>query len=558
MKQFGKIVFLDSFCFCFGFMHGRAKMGRSFAILSLGALLAVPSATAQAKPGDAEKLGTVHFPVSCSPPAQQQFERAVAMLHSFWYPQDLNTFAEVTKTEPSCAMAYWGMAMSRRGNPLTGAMDPAALKDGLEAVDKAKAAGAKTQREQDYISAIESYYKDFEKVEYRTRVLTYEKAMEQMYLHYPEDSEAAIFYALALDEAATVLPADKNYTLQLKAAAILEKALKNQPDHPGALHYVIHSYDFPPLAERGLPAAGRYGGVAPSAPHALHMPSHIYSMLGMWQESIKANQAALGVAKGYVHAMDFMVYAYLQGAQDVQAKRMLDQSQALQQNQPAQTAVNPTGAALAPFTAYAAIPARYAIERGAWAEAAALQLRPTGPAADAITYFARAMGAARSGDLPAARKDLEQLQSLKQALLEAKQDYWANQVEIQRSAAAAWVAFAEGKKDAALRLMRSAADLEDGSEKHVAMENRLWPMRELLGDLLLAAHEPGPALKEYEASLESARNRFRGFYGAAKAAQQSGDREKARIYYGKLVTLCNLADTERPELAEAKKYLAQK
>jgi len=281
-------------------------------------------------------------------------------------------------------------------------------------------------------------------------------------------------------------------------------------------------------------------------------------MLGMWQDSIKANQAALNVAKGYVHAMDFMVYAYLQGAQDAQAKRMLEQSMALQQSQPPQTAVNPTGAALAPYTAFAAIPARYAIERGAWAEAAGLQPRPTTPAADAITYFARAMGSARSGDLPGAKKDLEQLQALKEVLLHSKEDYWANQVEIQRSAAAAWMAFAEGKKDAALRLMRTAADLEDGSEKHVAMENRLWPMRELLGDLLLAAHQPALALKEYEASLQSARNRYRGYYGAAKAAQQSGDREKARSYYGKLLALCNMADTERPELAEAKKYLAQK
>jgi hypothetical protein len=455
-------------------------------------------------------------------------------------------------------MGYWGIAMSRRGNPLAGAPDPSALKDGLEAVAKAKAAGAKTQREQDYIAAIEAYYRDFEKVDYRTRVLAYEKAMEQICLHYPEDSEAAIFYALALDEAATVLPHDKNYTLQLKAAAILEKALSTLPDHPGALHYLIHSYDFPPLADRGLPAAGHYGNVAPSAPHALHMPSHVYSMLGMWQESIKSNQAALGVNKSYVHAMDFMVYAYLQGAQDAEAKRMLDQSMALQQSQSTSTAVNPTGAALAPYTAFAAIPARYAIERGAWAEAAALQPRPTTPAADAITYFARAMGSARSGDLPGARKNIEQLHSLKEGLVQAKQDYWAEQVEIQRSAATAWVAFAEGKKDAALKLMRTAADQEDGSEKHVAMENRLWPMRELLGDLLLASHQPALALKEYEASLQSARNRYRGFYGAAKAAQQSGDREKARSYYGKLVALCSTAGTERPELTEAKKYLAEK
>lgn len=532
-------------------------MNRGLAILALRTFFAVSVTLAQEKPENVEKLGTVHFPISCTPAAQQQFDHAVAMLHSFVYPQDLNAFVEVTKTDTTCAMGYWGMAISRRGNPLIGSPEPSVLKDGLEAVEKAKAAGSKTQREQDYIAAIEAYYKDFEKTDYRTRVLAYEKAMEQVYLHYPEDSEAAIFYALALNEAATVVPPDKNYTLQLKAVAILEKALADQPDHPGALHYLIHSYDFQPLADRGIPAAGRYGNVAPSAPHALHMPSHIYSMLGMWQESIKSNQAALAVAKGYVHAMDFMVYAYLQGAQDAEAKRMLDQSMALQKNQAPPTVVNPTGAGLAPYTAFAAIPARYAIERGAWDEAAALEPQGKVPAADAITYFSRAMGSARSGDLPGARKDLEQLRVLKEALIEAKQDYWAEQVEIQRSAAAAWVAFAEGKKDAALQLMRTAADLEDGSEKHVAMENRLWPMRELLGDLLLAAHKPASALKEYEASLRSARNRYRGFYGAAKSAERSGDREKARSYYAKLVALCSMADTQRPELAEAKRYLAQ-
>jgi hypothetical protein len=532
-------------------------MNRCLAVVIFGALFAVSLALAQEKPAAAEKLGTVHFPISCTDAAQQQFDRALAMLHSFVYPQDLNAFTEVTKTDATCAMGYWGVAISRRGNPLIGDPDTSVLKDGLEAVEKAKAAGGKTQREQDYISAIEAYYRDFEKIDYRTRVLAYEHAMEQMYRHYPDDSEAAVFYALALDEAATVVPPDKNYTLQLKAAAILEKVLASQPDHPGALHYLIHSYDFGPLAERGIPAAERYGNVAPSAPHALHMPSHIYSMLGMWQESIKSNQASVAVTKGYPHAMDFMAYAYLQGAQDAEAKRMLDQSAALQKSQAPSTVINPTGAGLAPYTALAAIPARYAIERGAWAEAAALEPQGKVPAADAITYFTRAMGSARSGNLPAARKDLEQLGLLKETLLQAKQDYWAEQVEIQRTAAASWLAFAEGKKDAALKRMRTAADLEDRSEKHVAMENRLWPMRELLGDLLLAAHKPALALKEYEASLQSARNRYRGFYGAAIAARQSGNREKARSYYGKLVALCSHADTERPEIAEAKNYLAQ-
>jgi hypothetical protein len=454
-------------------------------------------------------------------------------------------------------MAYWGIAISRRGNPLVGAPNPQVLKDGLEAAAKARLADAKTQRERDYISAIDTYYRDWEKLDYRTRVLAYEKAMEQLYLRYPEDSEAAVFYALAMNEAVTVLPADPNFTRQLKAGAILEKVLAANPEHPGALHYLIHSYDFPALADRGLGAARVYGDVAPSAPHALHMPSHVYSMLGMWQDSIKSNQAALSVSKGYAHALDFMVYAYLQLAQDVDAKRGVERNTELQKTQGA-AAANPTGAVLAGYTALAAIPARYAIERGAWGEAAGLEPLHSTPVTDSITYFTRAMGSARSGDLQAAQKNIGQLQQIEDGLRQSKDDYWAQQAEIQRNAATAWVMFGEGKKEAALKLMRNAADLEDGSEKHVAMENRLLPMRELLGDMLLAANEPRLALKEYEASLQSARNRYRGFYGAAKAAERSGDLEKARTYYVKLLALCGDADTERPELAEAKKYLAQK
>src|SRR6266849_5810666 len=532
-------------------------MTRMILALILLVISSIPALTAQDNPADPEKLGKVHFPVSCTPAAQQQFDRAVAMLHSFWYSQGLNAFAEVAKTDATCAMAYWGIAMSRRANPLAGAPDATALKDGWEAVEKAKSIGPKTERERDYIAAMGNYYKDWEKLDHQTRVLAYEKSMEQMYLRYPDDPEAAIFYALAIDEAITVLPADKNYTRQLKAAAILEKELTAQPDHPGALHYLIHTYDFPPLADRGLPAARRYGEAAPSVPHALHMPSHIYSMLGMWQDSIKANQAALSVAPGYAHALDFMVYAYLQGAQDAEAKRGLDRSIELRKDQAAIGTANPTGPILAPYTALAAIPARYAIERGAWKEAAALQPAPTTPAADAITYFARAMGSARSGGLDSARQNMEQLQRIKEQLVQAKQDYWAQQVEIQRSAAAAWVAFAEGKKDEALKLMRSAADLEDSSEKNVAMENRLWPMRELLGELLLELNEPAQALKEFALSLQTARNRYRGFYGAAKAAERTSDRQTARAFYEKLVALCSHADTERPEVVEAKTYLAQ-
>jgi tetratricopeptide (TPR) repeat protein len=503
-----------------------------------------------------EKLGKVDFPISCSPEAQAQFNRAVAMLHSFWFPQAPKAFAAVSETDPGCAMAHWGIAISQRANPLVGPPDSAALKRGLSSIERAKAIGAKTQRERDYIAAIELFYKDSDKLDHRARVLAYEKAMEQLYLAYSQDIEAAIFYALALNEAIDF--EDKTYARQLKAAQILEGVWAKQPEHPGVLHYLIHSYDFPPLASRGLATAQRYALVAPSAPHALHMPSHVFSMLGMWQESIKSNREALGVAKNYVHAMDFMVYAHLQGAQDGEAKRLLEESAALYKTQAPTAELTPTGGVLTVHTAFAAIPARYAIERGAWADAAALQPRPSTPAADAITYFTRAMGAVRNGDVNGARKDIEQLESLKNTLTTAKQKYWADQVEIQRRAAAAWVARAEGKKDEALKSMRSAAALEDASEKHVAMENRLWPMRELLGEMLLEMNQPAEALKEFEASFKAAPNRFRGYYGAAKAAERLRDQKKARSYYEKLMELCRQGDGERPELAEAKAFLAKK
>lgn len=506
--------------------------------------------------GGQEKLGKVDFPISCSPEAQAQFNHAVAMLHSFWFPQAPKAFAAVSEIDPDCAMAHWGLAISHRANPLVGPPDSAALKRGLASVERAKEIGAKTQRERDYIAAIAVFYKDFDKLDHRTRVLAYEKAMERLYLAYSQDIEAAIFYALALNEAIDF--EDKTYARQLKAAGILEKVYAKQPAHPGVLHYLIHSYDFPPLASRGVAIAKRYASVAPSAPHALHMPSHVFSMLGMWQDSIKSNREALGIAKNYVHAMDFMVYAYLQQAQDGEAKRLLEESTAVYKSQPPTAELTPTGGVLTVHTAFAAIPARYTIERGAWADAASLPPRPSTPAADAITYFTRAMGAVRSGDVNAARKEIEQLESLKNTLTTTKQKYWADQVEIQRRAATAWVAQAEGKKDEAVKSMRSAADLEDASEKHVAMENRLWPMRELLGEMLLELNRPAEALKQFEASLKTAPNRFRGYYGVAKAAERSGQKGQARTYYAKLVELCRPADSERPELAEAKAFLRNK
>ena len=526
--------------------------------LILPVLLGASLLAGQQEPADVEKLGKVHFPVSCGPDAQRQFDRALAMLHSFWFPRGLEAFAELTRTNPDCAMAYWGIAISARANPLVGAPDKTTLERGWQAVEKAKAAGAGTVRERDYIAAMDAYYRDWQTRDYPTRVLAYEAAMEQLHRRYPDDYEGALFYALAINEAVTVLPADKSYARPLKAGQILEQALATQPDHPGALHYLIHSYDFPSLAARGLPAAERYADVAPSAPHALHMPSHVFSMLGMWQESIRSNQASLRVAKTYVHAMDFMVYAYLQGAQDREARRLVEEASALQGAQGPPAAHSPTGAILGVHTAFAAIPARYALERGQWTEARALRLKPAYPAADAITYFARAMGAARTGDVAAARQEIEQLQVLRGTLKQAQDPYWESQIEIQRVAAEAWTAYAAGNKTEALKQMHAAADLEDASEKHVAMENRLWPMRELLGELLLALDRPEQALGAFELSFKAAPNRFRGWYGAAKSAERLGDGARARRYYEELVKLSSHADSDRPELTEARAFLSKK
>jgi hypothetical protein len=500
-----------------------------------------------------EKLGQVHFPVSCSTEAQMQFDRAVALLHSFWYGEAVKGFTAVTETDPTCAMGYWGIAMSL-WYPLWQPPSEAMLKKGWDAVEQARSVGGKTERERQYIGAIEVFYKDSDKLDHRTRSLAYEKAMEQLSLHFPEDREGAVFYALALN--ATASPNDKTYTNQLKATAILEKVFEEQPKHPGVAHYLIHSYDYPPLADRGLDAARRYAKIAPSAPHALHMPSHIFTRLGLWQESIASNLNSAAASKAHnstfeqLHALDYLAYAYLQGAQDLAAKRVLEERHAT-----AQGDLENFAAAYA----FAAIPARYTLERRHWSDAAQLEPRPSKVKyTEAITYFARAIGAARSGDVPMARANVDQLQSLQATLVEAKQSYWAEQVEVQRRVAAAWVARAEGKNDEALTLMRSAADLEDSTEKHPVTPGPIFPAREMLGELLLELDNPGQALQAFEASMQREPNRFNGIYGAARAAELSGDGDKARTHYMSLMALCELADSERAELHQARTFLAQR
>src|SRR5213594_4304645 len=503
----------------------------------------------------AEKLGTVHFSTSCNPTVQPQFERAVALLHSFWFDEGLKAFGAIAQADPGCAMAHWGSAMLMYGNPFAWPPSPKALADGGAAVERAKAAQAKSQRERDYIGAIEAFYKDWDKVDHRTRALAYANAMEQLARRYPEDSEASVFYALVLD--VTALPTDKTFANQLKAAAILEKVFAAQPDHPGVAHYLIHSYDYPPIAEKGLTAARRYASIAPAAPHALHMPSHIFTRRGYWQESIEANRASINAISSHfdqLHALDYLAYAYLQTAQDGAAKRVVDQVSELPK-------VNVehfvTGFALA------TIPSRYALERGRWSEAAGLALFgkefPWGrfPQSEAQLVFARALGAARSGDVAAARRDVDRLAALRDALAVAKVGYWAEQVDIQRAVASAWLARAEGKKDEALALLRAAADRDGATEKHPVTPGPLAPARELLAEMLLEAGEPGQALQEFEASMRVEPNRFRGLAGAARAANLAGDRTKARAYYSELLALGEKADAERPELREARAFLGK-
>jgi tetratricopeptide (TPR) repeat protein len=425
--------------------------------------------------------------------------------------------------------------------------------------------GAKTQRELDYIAAIEVFYKDHDKVDHRTRAVAYEKAMEALAARYPQDREAAIFYALALN--ITLNPNDKTYANQLKAAAILDPVFKQQPDHPGVAHYLIHSYDFPPIADKGLEAARRYATIAPSAPHAQHMPSHIFTRLGYWQESIETNRASVTAAKdelrqarleagsyNALHAMDYIVYAALQLGKDREARAVYDEIRRIEKVDTEHFA--------AAF-AFTAIPARYTLERRQWADAAELALHPRGlswqkfPQAESILVFARGLGAARGGNVAGAKSELARLEALRDRMTAAKNTYWAEQSEIQRLAVAGWIARAEKRSDEALKLLRAAADLESRTEKHPVTPGAIQPAREMLGELLVELGQSSQALAEFEASLRTDPNRFHGLAGAAKAAALAGNADKARLYYQQLLVLAKDADSERRELKQAKEYLAK-
>ena len=521
----------------------------SFSMVAIlaGVSLAHP---AFAQSGD-DKLGKVHFETSCNAEAQKLFDRGMLYQHSFWYRASQKMFEDTLKADPACGIAYWGIALSLLWNPHI-APPTKNLAEGAAAIDKARTAGFKTERERGYVDALAVMYTDYDKVDHRTRVVAYAKAMEALAQKYPDDDEAQIHYALALNTSAS--SADKTYSNQLKGATILEPIALRQPLHPGVAHYLIHLYDYPAIADKGIEAARRYAKIAPDAPHALHMPSHIFTRVGYWNDSIASNTASARSAKesrdlsDELHAMDYLVYAYLQLGQDDKAKAVVDEMGTV-------TGFSETFIP-GPY-AEAVSPARYALERGDWKAAESLAVRPT-PLANvqAITYFARALGAARAGNPEAAKPDIARLGELRDKLREAKDAYWSEQVDIQARIASAWLLYAEGKKNEALKAMSEAADAEDRTEKHPVTPGVPKPARELYGEMLLDSTNAKDALTAFEATLKKEPNRLGALTGAARAAAQLSDASKARDYFGKVVEQAGSEGNTRIEVVDARKYLA--
>ncbi|MGZ4839567.1 MAG: hypothetical protein ACXVZR_13540 [Terriglobales bacterium] len=485
------------------------------------------------------KVGTVNFSVSCSAAAQRAFPHAVALLHSFAYEQALAEFTAISQQDPKCAMAYWGQAMTW-WRPLWYPPDETALRNGRAAIEHAASLEISTGRERGYIAALVAFYTDYDKIDYRTRANTYNAAMQIVHQRFPKDNEVAVFYALGL--LASASPRDKTFRDQREAAEILEKVFTEQPDHPGAAHYILYSFDHAGLAQDALLAAHSYARIAPSVPRDLHMPSHIFTRLGLWQDSISSNLAAKKAAKQVtearhapfvldqqLHAMDYLVYAYLQQGREREAEGVLNEMNAIRSVQPTITS----------YYALSAIPARYAVERGQWAAAATLQPYSSATAeCRAITHWARALGAAHTAKFDIARSELKELQAIRDQLAQNKHGYdWSTQVEIQRREAAAWLAHMENNNDGALALMRSAVDLEDSSEKSALTPGPVLPARELMADLLMEVHRPQEALDEYAASLKTAPHRFHAVRGAVRAAEAARQHETARMYLHELQAL---------------------
>jgi tetratricopeptide (TPR) repeat protein len=523
----------------------------------------LPSMAQEHQHGPDEKLGTVHFSTSCNGAAQNEIDRAVALLHSFQFSRAINTFEAALGKDDACAIAYWGIALSDWGNPFApGIIDKRLLQLGRESTKRGEMLGAQTDRERAYLAAVGNLYRDFESTPQKARMLVYRNAMRDLAAKYPQDREATIFYALALAVAAD--PGDKTYADQLEAGRILEKLFVQDPTHPGLAHYIIHAYDVPALAGQALSAAQRYSEIAPDAPHALHMPSHTFTRLGYWQASIDSNVAAAAAAgrQGQtaeeLHASDYETYAYLQTAQDGAAGRIVRSLPEIASRFDPSALLIGAGPPAAGYFALAAIPARYALERREWREAEQLALRETPfPFTDAVTWFARGLGAARLGHTAAANEASAALKLIHERLVSAKEMYWASQVEIQALAVAAWSALAAGAKEEALRQMESAAQMEDRTEKSVVTPGPLSPARELLGEMFLELNDPAKALDQFEATLKKEPRRFRSIYGAAHAARLVGSLDTSQRYFRELLEVCAGADkSARPELKEARDALA--
>ncbi|HMA07023.1 MAG TPA: hypothetical protein VKP68_04145, partial [Ramlibacter sp.] len=453
------------------------------------ALLVYAPVPAEAQTAPPEQLGHVSFANSCTPEVQTKLERAVALLHSFWFREGEKAFRDVLAQDPGCAIATWGIATVLIGNTFAAGPTPAQAQQAREAIERGRAIGAKTERERAFIEAVAQYYEPVAGPSHVARIKSLSDAFENLARRFPDDDEAQIFSAIYLT--ATQDPAEQTFASALKAAGILEIQFKKHPEHPGVAHYLIHSYDYPPIAAKGLDAARRYAGLAPSAPHAQHMPSHIFTRVGAWQDSVDSNLRSAAVAKAQnefgdqLHAMDYLVYALLQLARDHDARRVVEEAPGVH---------GPEQVRSTPY-ALAAIPARYAVERGAWKDAAQLQPQPTRfPFTAAITHFARALGAARSGDVATAQASVDELAHIVETMKAAKDAYWTVEVEVQRLGAAAWTAWAAGRHEVALDLMRAAADLEDKSEKNAVSPGRLVPAHELFGDMLMETGKPADAL----------------------------------------------------------------
>ena len=516
--------------------------------------------------GPADKqFGSVAFVTSCSEKNKKDFDLGIALLHSFEYDEAEKVFAKIIDNDPGCAMAYWGVAMSNY-HLLWTPPSPGELTKGSKAIQIAMELPHKSKEETDYINAASQLYLDWEKVDHKTRCLRYEKAMEKVHRDYPANKEAAALYALALNASAE--PSDTSFRNQRKAGAILDALYPGELNHPGIVHYIIHTYDNPELAEIALPAARRYASVAPSSAHALHMPSHIFTRMGLWDESINSNLSSVSSAKCYaeqtgikghwdeeLHGLDYLMYAYLQKGDNVRAKEQLDYLKTID-------VVTPTNFKVA--YAFAAMPSRYYLENKRWNEAASLVVASPNfqwkefPWQGAIIHFTRALGSVQIGKLDAARAELKSLKDIHATFVKQKNPYNASQVQIQVKAAEAWINFKEGKYNEALTLMHDAADMEDNTQKHPVTPGEVLPARELLGDMLLQMNQPDKALQAYEQSLKKHPNRFNSLYGAGVAAEKSNNVTKASIYFQQLAEITSTANSDRPEIEKVKLFLREK